>query len=108
MSFLSYGICSLTCSNSFLDFSQYYSDIIIFANNSRLYFNDNRITNISLSFIVIFNGIVHPLVLFGQDFENSGILVYQINFKRPKIKILQTKVFLNIESKYAPPNDVIF
>ena len=99
----------------FLDSSRYYSNIIIFLNNSRLYFDDNRLTKISLPFIVISNGIVHPLVLLGPDFENSGILDsiskiknYQSNFEESKIEILKTKVFWNIESKYAPPNDVIF
>ena len=58
----------------FLDFSRYYSNIIIFLNNSRLYFDDNRLTKVSLPFIVISNGIVHPLVLFGPDFENSVVL----------------------------------
>ena len=99
----------------FLDFSRYYNNIVSFLNNPRSYFNDNRLTKMSLSFIVISNGIVHPLVLLGPDFENSGILDsiskiknYQNNFERSKIKILETKVFWNIESKYAPPNDVIF
>ena len=98
----------------FLDFSRYYSNIIIFLNNSRLYSNENLLTKISLPFIVISNGIVFPLVLLGPDFENSGILEsiskiknYQNNFERSKIEILKTKAFLNIESKYAPPYDVI-
>ena len=46
-------------------------------------------TKISMSFIVLSNGIVHPLVLLGPDFENSGILdsiskikKYQNNFER--------------------------
>ena len=58
----------------FLDFSRYYNNVIIFLNNPRLYFNDNRLTKISLSFIVLSNEIVHPLVLLGPDFENSGVL----------------------------------
>ena len=58
----------------FLDFSRYYRNIIIFLNNSRLYFDDNRLTKISLPFIVISNGIVHPLVILGPNFENSVIL----------------------------------
>ena len=79
----------------FLDFSRHYSNIIIFLNNSRLYFDDNRLTKISLPFIVISNGIVHPLVLLGPEFENSVILDsisriknYQHNFERSKIEIL--------------------
>ena len=79
----------------FLDFSRHYNNIIIFLNNPRLYFNDNRLTKISLSFIVLSNGIVHPLLLLGPDFENSGILdsiskikTYQNNFGRSKIEIL--------------------
>ena len=79
----------------FLDFSRYYSNIIIFLNNSRLYFNDNRLTKISLSFIVISNEIVDPLMLLGSDFENSDILDSistikdnQNNFERSKIKSL--------------------
>ena len=99
----------------FLDSSRYYSNTIIFLNNSRLYSNENRLTKISLPFIVISNGIVHPLVLLGPDFENSGILdssskikIYQSNLEEFKIEILKTEVFWNIESKYAPPNDVIF
>ena len=79
----------------FLDFSRYYSNIDIFLNNSRLYFDDNRLTKTSLPFIVIANGIVHPLVLLGPDFENSVILDiiskmknYQNNFERFKIEIL--------------------
>ena len=54
-------------------------------------------------------------MLLGQDFENSGILDsiskiknYQSNFEESKIEILKTKVFWDIESKYTPPNDVIF
>ena len=50
---------------------------------------------ISLSFIVISSGIVHPLVLLGPDFEDSGILDsiskiknYQNNFERSRIEIL--------------------
>ena len=65
--------------------------------------------------VVLSNGIVHPLLLLGPDFENSGILAsiskikhYQNNFERSRIESLYTKVFSNIESKYAPPNDVIF
>ena len=57
----------------FLDFLRYYNNKIIFLNNPRLYFNDNRLTKISLSFIVISNGIVHPLVLLEPVFENLGI-----------------------------------
>ena len=79
----------------FLDFSRYYSNIIIFLNNSRLYFDDNRLTEIYLPFIVISNGIAHPLVLLGPDFVNSVILDsiskiknYQNNFERSKIEIL--------------------
>ena len=79
----------------FLDFSRYYSNIIIFLNNSRLYFDDNRLAKISLPFIEISDGIVHPLVLLGPDFENSVILDsiskiknYQNNFERSKIEIL--------------------
>ena len=75
----------------FLDFSRYYSKIIIFLNNSRLYFINNRLTKISLPSIVI----VHHLVLLGPDFENSGILDsisriknYQSNVERSKIEIL--------------------
>ena len=99
----------------FVDSSRYYSNMIIFLNNSRLYSNENRLTKVSLPFIVISNGILHPLVLLGQDFENSGILDsiskiknYQRNFEESKIEILKTKVFWNIVSKYAPPNDVVF
>ena len=80
-----------------LDFSRYYNNIIIFLNNPRLYSNDNRLTKISLSFIVISHGIVHPLVLLGSDFENSGILDsiskiqnYQNNFDR-----IQNRNFVN-------------
>ena len=98
----------------FLDFSRYYSNTIIFLNNSRLYFDGNRLTKISLPFIVISNGIAHPLVLLETDFENSVILDsiskiknYQNNIERSKIEILQTKVFWNLESKHASPNDVI-
>ena len=99
---LFHGICILTCSNSFqymlFGFSRYYNNIyIIFLNNPRLYSNDNRLTKISLSFIVISNGIVHPLVLLGPDFENSGILDsiskiknYQNNFER-----VQNRNFVN-------------
>ena len=79
----------------FLDFSRYCSKMIIFLNNSRLYFDDNRLNKISLPFIVISVGIVHPLVLLGPDFENSFILDsiskiknYQNNFERSKIEIL--------------------
>ena len=79
---IAFNICCLA-------FSRCYNDIIIFLNNPRLYSNDNRLTKISLSFIVISNGIVHPLVLLGPDFENSGILDsisktknYQNNFER--------------------------
>ena len=57
----------------FLDFSRYCSNMIIFLNNSRLYFDDNPLTKISVPFIVISDGIVHPLVLLGPDFENSVI-----------------------------------
>ena len=78
----------------FLDFSRYYSNIIILLNNSRLNSNENRLTKPSVPFIVIFNGIVHPLVLLGPDFENSVILDsiskiknYQNNFERSKIEI---------------------
>ena len=99
----------------FLDSSRYYSNIIIFLNNSRLSSNENRLTKISLPFIVISNGIAHPLVLLGADFENSGILDsiskiknYQSNFEESKVEILKTKVVRNIESKYTPPNDVAF
>ena len=70
---------------------------IIFLNNPRLYSNDNRLTKISLSFIVISHGIVHPLVLHGPDFETSGILDsilkiknYQNNFER-----VQNRNFVN-------------
>ena len=84
---IDFNICSF-------DFSRYYSNIIIFLNNSRLYFNDNRLTKISLSFIVISNEIVHPLLLLGPDFESSGILDsiskiknYQSDFERSKIEI---------------------
>ena len=91
----------------FLDFPRYYGNVIIFLNESTLYFNDKRLAKISLSFIVISNEIVHPLVLLEPDFENSGILDciskmknYQNNLERSKIR--------NIESKYAPPNDVTF
>ena len=77
--------------------------MIIFLNNSRLYFDDNRLTKISLPFIVISDRIVHPLVLLGPDVENSVILDsiskiknYQTNFERSKIEILLTKVFWNI------------
>ena len=105
---LAFNIC-------FLNFSRYYSNINIFLDNSRFYFNDNRLTKISLPFIVISDGIVHPLVLLETDFENSFILDsiskikdYQNNFETSKIEMLLTKVFWNIESKYAPPNDVIF
>ena len=79
-----------------------------------LYSNENRLTKTSLPFIIISNGIVHPLVLLGPDIENSGILdsISKIkNFKttlRSNIEILKTKVFLNIESKNAPSNDIIF
>ena len=73
----------------FLDFSWYFSNIIMFLNNSRLYFDDNRLTKISLPFIVISDGIVHPFVLLGPDFENSVIVDciskiknYQNNFER--------------------------
>ena len=79
----------------FLDFSRYYSNIIICLNNSRLYVDDNRLTKTSLSFIVISNIIVDPLVLLGPDFENSVILDsiskiknYQNNFEGSKIEIL--------------------
>ena len=79
----------------FLDFSRYFSNIIIFLSNSRLYFNYNRLTKISVSFIVISNEIAHPLVLLGPDVESSGILDsiskiknYQNNFVRSKIEIL--------------------
>ena len=78
----------ITFNICFLDFSRYYNNIIIFLNNPRLYFN-NRLTKISLSFMVLSNGIVHPLLLLGPDFENSGILDsiskiknYQNNFER--------------------------
>ena len=98
----------------FLDSSRYYCNIGIFLNNSMLYSNDSRLTKISLPFIVISNGIVHPLVLLGPNYENSGILDsiskiknYQSIFEESKIEVLKTKVFWNIESKYAPPNDVI-
>ena len=98
MSFLFYGICILTCSNSFnicfLDFSRY-CKMIIFLNNSRLYFDDNRLTKISLPFIVISDGIFDPLVLLRPDFENSATLDsiskiknYQNNFERSIIEIL--------------------
>ena len=86
----------------FLDSSRYYSDMIIFLDNSRLYSNESGLTKISLPFIVISNGIVHPLVLLRPDFENSGILDsiskiknYQSNFEESKIAILITKVFWN-------------
>ena len=87
-----------------LAFSRYYSNIIIFLNISRLYFDDNRLTKISLPVvIVISNGIVNPLVLLGPDFVDSNsiskIKNYQNNFERSKIEILQTKVFWNTESK---------
>ena len=59
--------------------------IFIFLNNSRLYFDDNRLTKISLPFIVISNGIAHPLVLLKTDFENSVILD-----SISKIKIIKT------------------
>ena len=79
----------------FLDFSRYYNNMIIFLNNPRLYFNDNRLTKISLSFTVLSNGIVHPLLLLGPDFETSGILAsiskikhYQNNFERSRIESL--------------------
>ena len=77
----------------FLEFSRYYRNIIIFLNNSRLYFDEYRLTKISLPFIVISNGIVHPLVLLGPDFEDSDILDfkdqnYQNNFEKSKIEIL--------------------
>ena len=69
----------------------------IFLDNPRLYSNDNRLTKISLSFIVISHGIVHPLVLLGPDFETSGILDsiskiknYQNNFER-----VQNRNFVN-------------
>ena len=75
----------------FMDSSRYYSNVIIFLNNSRLYSYENRLTQISRPFIVISNGIVHPLVLLGPDFENSGILDsiskiknYQSNFEETK------------------------
>ena len=58
----------------FLDFSRHYSNIIIFLNNLRLYFDDNRLTKSSLPCIVIANGIVHPLVLLGPNFEDSVFL----------------------------------
>ena len=77
----------------FLDFSRYYNNIIIFLNNPRLYFNDNRLTKISFSLFVLSNGVVHPLLLLGPDFENSGILDsiskikhYQNNFERSRIE----------------------
>ena len=119
MSFL-YGICILTCSNSFKYmlfglFTVLQRCDTIFSNNPGLYFNNNQLTKISLPFILIYNGIVHHLVPLGPEFANSGILDsiskiknYQNNFERSKIEIFQTKVFWNIESKYAPPNDVIF
>ena len=78
MSSLFYGICILTCSNSsqymlfelFTVLQQY--DYLL--NNSRLCFDDNLLTKISLPFIVIADGIVHPLVLLGPYFEDSVIL----------------------------------
>ena len=77
----------------FLDSSRYYSNMIIFLNNSRLYSNENRLTKTSLPFVVIFNGIVHSLVLLGPDFENSGnldsiskIKNYQAILRSPKLK----------------------
>ena len=66
----------------------------MFLNSSRLYFDDNRLTKISLPFIVISDGIVHPLVLLGPYFKNSVILDsismiknYQNNFERSKFEI---------------------
>ena len=58
----------------FFDSSRYYSNMIVFLDNSRFYSNENGLTKISFPFIVISNRIVHPLVLLGPDFENSGIL----------------------------------
>ena len=77
----------------FLHFSRHYNNMIIFLNNPRLYFNDNQLTKISLSFIVISNGIVHHLVLLGPYFkgildQRSKIKNYQNNFERSKIETL--------------------
>ena len=70
---------------------------IIFLNNPRLYSNDNRLTNISLSFIVISHGIVDPLVLIGPDFENSGILdsISKIKNYRNNFERVQNRNFVN-------------
>ena len=90
MSFLFYGICILICSNSF---QSMLFGLFTVLQQYNLSFQIIQLTEISLPFIVISNGIVHPLVLLGPDFENSVILDsiskitnYKNNIERSKLK----------------------